>query len=92
MLSRLRHALGASVLQGREQPRLVLPAHAWIDAEVAVEAIHRAESAVAAGAWKWQFQIGDRVIAGTTEARLYLLAVRRVHMRIDRELKKAAAE
>lgn len=49
-------------------------------------------TAVAAGAWKWQFQIGDKVISGKTEARLYLLAVRRVQMRIDRELKKAAAE
>ena len=49
-------------------------------------------TAGAAGTWKWQFRIGDRVIAGTTEARLYLLAVRRVQMRIDRELKKAAAE
>ena len=50
-------------------------------------------TAVAAGTWKWQFRIGDRVIAGKTEARLYLLAVRRVQMRrIDRELKKAAAE
>ena len=46
----------------------------------------------AAGAWKWQFRIGDRLVAGRTDARLYLLAVRRVQMRIDRELKKAAAE
>jgi hypothetical protein len=41
------------------------------------------------GIWKWQFRIGDRAVTGKTEARLYLLAVRRVQLRIDRELKKA---
>jgi hypothetical protein len=46
-------------------------------------------SAVAPGIWKWQFRIGDKVIAGKTEARLNLLAIRRVQLRIDRELKKA---
>jgi hypothetical protein len=46
-------------------------------------------TAVVPGVWKWQFRIGDRVVAGTTEAKLYLLAVRRVQLRIDRELKKA---
>jgi len=51
VLSRLRHVLGASVLQGREEPRLALPANAWIDVEVATEAIHRAESAVSTRAW-----------------------------------------
>jgi hypothetical protein len=49
-------------------------------------------TAVAAGAWKWQFRIGDRLVTGRTDARLYLLAVRRVQMRIDRELKKAVTE
>ena len=43
---------------------------------------------VAPGVWKWQFQIGDRVISGKTEARLNLLAIRRIQLRIDRELKK----
>ena len=51
-----------------------------------------AVTAVAPGVWKWQFQIGDRLVAGKTEARLYLLAVRRVKMRIDRELKKAEGD
>jgi hypothetical protein len=45
-------------------------------------------TAVAPGIWKWQFRIGDRVIAGKTEANLKLLASRRVQLRIDRELKK----
>ena len=49
-------------------------------------------TAVAPGVWKWQFRIGERVVAGKTEARLYLLAVRRVQLRIDRELKKAVPE
>jgi hypothetical protein len=41
------------------------------------------------GVWKWQFQIGDEVKSGKTETRIGLLAVRRVQLRIDRELKKA---
>jgi hypothetical protein len=49
-------------------------------------------TAVAPGIWKWQFRIGDRVIAGKTEAKLNLLAIRRVQLRIDRELKKAQRE
>jgi hypothetical protein len=44
---------------------------------------------VAPGVWKWQFQLGDRVISGKTEAKLNLLAIRRIQLRIDRELKKA---
>lgn len=43
---------------------------------------------VAPGVWKWQFRIGDRLVTGRTEARLNLLAIRRVQLRIDRELKK----
>ena len=49
-------------------------------------------TAVAPGILKWQFRIGDRVIAGKTEAKLNLLAIRRVQLRIDRELKKAQRE
>jgi len=47
-------------------------------------------TAVAPGIWKWQFRIGERVVSGKTEARLQLLAIRRVELRIDRELKKTA--
>lgn len=39
-----------------------------------------------AGVWKWRFQIDDRVFTGKTEAKLDLLAIRRVQLRIDREL------
>ena len=42
------------------------------------------------GTWKWQFRIGDRVVTGKTEAKLQLLAIRRVQLRIDRELKKTS--
>jgi hypothetical protein len=49
-------------------------------------------TAVAPGVWKWQFRIGDRIVSGKTEARLNLLAIRRVQLRIDRELKKAQRE
>lgn len=40
------------------------------------------------GVWKWQFTIGNEVKTGKTETKIDLLAVRRVHSRIDRELKK----
>jgi hypothetical protein len=38
--------------------------------------------------WKWQFQIGQLMKSGRTEAKLQLLAVRRVQSQIDRELRK----
>jgi hypothetical protein len=44
------------------------------------------------GTWKWQFRIGDRVVSGKTEAKLQLLAMRRVQLRIDRELKKISSK
>jgi hypothetical protein len=40
------------------------------------------------GVWKWQFRIDDKVKTGKTETRIDLLAIRRVQLRIDRELKK----
>jgi hypothetical protein len=44
------------------------------------------------GIWKWQFQIGEKVKTGKTETRISLLAIRRVQLRIDRELKKTSRE
>jgi hypothetical protein len=44
------------------------------------------------GIWRWQFRIGDEVKTGKTETRIGLLAIRRVQLRIDRELKKVAHE
>jgi hypothetical protein len=43
------------------------------------------------GIWKWQFRIGDDVKTGKTKTRINLLAIRRVQLRIDRELKKVRA-
>lgn len=40
------------------------------------------------GVWKWQFRIGDGVKTGKTETRIEMLAIRRVQLRIDRELRK----
>jgi hypothetical protein len=42
------------------------------------------------GVWQWQFRIGDEVKSGKTETKINLLAIRRVQLRINRELKKAA--
>ncbi len=42
------------------------------------------------GVWQWQFRIGDKVKTGKTETKIDLLAIRRVHLRIDRELKAVA--
>jgi hypothetical protein len=44
------------------------------------------------GVWKWQFRIGNDVKTGKTETRINLLAIRRVQLRIDRELKARAVE
>ena len=46
----------------------------------------------APGVWQWQFRIADAVISGKTETNIRLLAIRRVQLRIDRELKKAVTE
>jgi hypothetical protein len=44
------------------------------------------------GIWRWSFQIGGEVKSGKTETRIALLAIRRVQLRIDRELKKNVSE
>ena len=44
------------------------------------------------GFWQWQFRIGNLVRSGKTEARLFLLAMRRIQLRIDRELKHATRQ
>jgi SARP family transcriptional regulator, regulator of embCAB operon len=51
LLSRLRRALGAGVLEGRGELRLLLPDDAWIDIEAADDALHRAQSMVAREDW-----------------------------------------
>ena len=49
LLSRLRRVVP---IDGRGTVQLALPADAWIDLEAATEALHRAESAIARGAWE----------------------------------------
>jgi hypothetical protein len=39
------------------------------------------------GVWQWQFRIGETLKTGKTETKIDLLAIRRVQLRIDRELK-----
>ena len=49
LLSRLRRVLGRDALPRSDQPALVLPDDAFVDLEAALEALHRAEAAIAAG-------------------------------------------
>jgi SARP family transcriptional regulator, regulator of embCAB operon len=51
LLSKLRSVIGQELLSGRSEIELVLPRDAFIDVEAAREALHRAESHVAAGEW-----------------------------------------
>ena len=44
------------------------------------------------GIWQWQFRIGEQVKSGKTETKIDLLAIRRVQLRIDRELKRSAGQ
>lgn len=50
VLSKLRRVVGPDALDGRGELRLVLPG-AWVDVDAALEAIHRAEGAIARRAW-----------------------------------------
>ena len=51
LLSKLRSAIGPERLAGRSEIELLLPREAFIDVEAAREALHRAESHIAAGEW-----------------------------------------
>lgn len=51
LLSKLRGLLGRSAIDGRDEPRLVLPADAYVDLEAAAEALHEAESATSMRDW-----------------------------------------
>src|SRR5919197_2051223 len=51
LLSKLRGAIGQELLAGRSEIELVLPLDPFVDVEAAREALHRAESHVAAGEW-----------------------------------------
>src|SRR3954447_9324153 len=51
LLSKLRGVIGHERLAGRSEIELVLPRDAFVDVEAAREALHRAESHVAADEW-----------------------------------------
>src|SRR3954463_10528647 len=51
LFSKLRGVIGQELLAGRSEIELVLPRDAFVDVEAAREALHRAESHVAAGEW-----------------------------------------
>jgi SARP family transcriptional regulator, regulator of embCAB operon len=65
LLSKIRAAFGPGVLQGRKEIRLSLVPGSWVDVEGASDAIHRAESAVAARDWAHAYPsaLSARVIA-----------------------------
>jgi hypothetical protein len=42
------------------------------------------------GIWRWRFCLGNELKTGKTETRIAQLAIRRVELRIDRELRKVA--
>jgi hypothetical protein len=64
----------------------------WAGARMIYKGVEYTLTPVSPGVWRWQFRIGDKVVSGKTEARLNLLAIRRVQLRIDRQLKKAARD
>jgi DNA-binding SARP family transcriptional activator len=51
LVSKLRRVVGQERLEGRSELRLALPDDAWIDTEVAAQALHRAEAADARSDW-----------------------------------------
>ena len=51
LLSKVRRITGPELLVGRAQLELALPQNAFVDLEVALDAVHRAESHVAKGEW-----------------------------------------
>ena len=51
LLSKLRSGIGQELLAGRSEIELVLPRQSFVDVEAARDALHRAESHIAAGEW-----------------------------------------
>jgi SARP family transcriptional regulator, regulator of embCAB operon len=69
LVSKLRRALGPDAIDGRSSLQLRL-GDAWVDVERAVEAVHRAESAVAVGDWTRAW--GPSLVALFTAEREFL--------------------
>jgi DNA-binding SARP family transcriptional activator len=51
LLSKLRRVVGPELRSGRSTIELLLPSDSFVDVEAALEALHRAESHIAAGEW-----------------------------------------
>jgi DNA-binding SARP family transcriptional activator/tetratricopeptide (TPR) repeat protein len=65
LLSRLRRALSAPLLEGRTELVLRLPADAWIDLEAARRAVERGERAVARADWSAACDAGTAALEVT---------------------------
>jgi SARP family transcriptional regulator, regulator of embCAB operon len=70
LLSKTRAALRPADVQGRSDLRLSLPPDAWVDVEAALEAVHRAESAVTQG--RWHDAWGAALVSRSVAARRFL--------------------
>jgi DNA-binding SARP family transcriptional activator len=70
LLSKTRAAIRPADVQGRRELRLALPPDAWVDVEAALEAVHRAESAVAQE--RWHEAWGTALVARYVTTRRFL--------------------
>jgi SARP family transcriptional regulator, regulator of embCAB operon len=65
LVSKVRGAVGPDVLRGRTELSVTLPEPAYVDVEVAMSALHAAESAVALGDWRraWSSSLTAQFVA-----------------------------
>ncbi|WP_030176892.1 AfsR/SARP family transcriptional regulator [Spirillospora albida] len=65
LISKVRAVVGPDVLRGRGTLSLRLPDPAYVDVEVAISALHTAESAVALGEWRraWSSSLATQFVA-----------------------------
>lgn len=65
LISKLRAQVGPDVLRGRSELSVVLPEPALVDVEVAISAVHAAESAIAGRDWRraWSLALTARFVA-----------------------------
>ena len=65
LLSKARAGLGGSSIEGRDELRLVLPAHGSVDVEKAFAALHEAESACSQRDWPraWSAALAAQLVA-----------------------------
>ncbi|CAM3765443.1 BTAD domain-containing putative transcriptional regulator [Occultella aeris] len=68
LISKLRTALGAELIRGRAELAVVLPEPAQVDVDLALAALHRAESAVASRQWDraWYASLAALFVARRT--------------------------